>query len=171
MTRVSARGERLVLVLALWLTPAAAMAADRWAIGLSSTGVAIEALVVAGASSSSPTVLLVGGMQDKDQSTDAVAREAAAYEALPRSRRRFRLMAIPIANPDSQLLQFPPTGAAYREHAESHVLWRWIGTHAPDLVLVVGPDAGLAEALSQNVVADMGRIPARRVEPATKILD
>ena len=60
---------------------------------------------------------------------------------------------------------------AYREHIESHVLWRWIGTHAPDLVVIAGADAGLAEALSQNVVADVGRVPARRVEAATRILE
>src|SRR5207342_1934951 len=132
-------------------------AAERWSIGLSSAGSVIEALVVAGASPSSPTVLLVGGVQGKDRSADAVAREASAFEALPQNRRRFRLMAIPIANPDAQALQFPPTGAAYREHAESHVLWRWIGTHAPDVVLIAGPDSGLADALSQNDVADVGR--------------
>jgi hypothetical protein len=71
----------------------------------------------------------------------------------------------------TQPLQFPPTGAAYREQIESHLLWRWIGTHAPDLVLIVGPDSGLADALPQNIVADVGRIPARRVEPGEKILD
>jgi hypothetical protein len=38
-------------------------------------------------------------------------------------------------------------------------------------VLIVGPDSGLAEALSQNVVADIGRIPARRADAAAKILE
>ncbi len=51
---------------------------------------------------------------------------------------------------------------AYRESVESHVLWRWIALQAPDLVLVVGgADAGLAQALSTNAVAGVGRIPAR----------
>jgi rhamnogalacturonyl hydrolase YesR len=68
-------------------------------------------------------------------------------------------------------LQFPPAGVAYREHIESHVLWRWIGTHAPDLVVIAGSDSGLAEALSQNAVAEVGRIPARRVDAATKIVE
>ena len=83
-------------------------------------------------------------------------------ESNPPGRRRFHLLAIPLANPDKSPLVFPPTGVAYRENAESHVLWRWIALQAPDLVLIVGPgDAGLAQALSTNVVAGVGRIPAR----------
>jgi unsaturated rhamnogalacturonyl hydrolase len=94
-----------------------------------------------------------------------------AFEALPQNRRRFRLLAIPGANPEAQPLAFPPAGVAYRDHIESHVLWRWIGTHAPDLVVIAGADAGLAEALAQQAAAGVGRIPARRVEAGAKILD
>ena len=157
-------------LLTLVLSPPGASAADRWMIGLTTNGAPIEALAIDGPASA-PTVLLVGGVQGKDPSADAIAREALAYDALPQSRRRFRLLAIPVANPDAQALQFPATGAAYREHAESHVLWRWIGIHAPDLVLIAGPDSGLADALSQNVVADVGRIPARRLDAGAKVLD
>ena len=165
------RDRLAVFIVATLLWPPTALAAERWTIGLTAGGATIEALAVAGASVTSPTVLLVGGIEGKDQSTDAVAREVAAFEARPQNQRRFRLLAIPLANPDAQPLQFPPTGAAYRENSESHVLWRWIGTHAPDLVLIAGADAGLAEALSQRVVAEIGRIPARRVESSAKILD
>ena len=147
-----------------------AIAGERWTIGLSTTGAPIDAVVVPGRSASSPTVLLVGGLQQPDQSSDAVTREAATFEQLPQNRRAFRLIAIARANPDAQPLQFPPSGVAYREHIESHVLWRWVGTHAPDLVLVAGPDAGLVDALSQNVVIDVGRIPARRVDASTRLL-
>jgi unsaturated rhamnogalacturonyl hydrolase len=127
-------------------------------------------VVIAGRAASSPTVLLIGGLQPSDPSSDAVAREAAAFERTPENRRAFRLIAIARANPDAQPLQFPPSGVAYREHIESHVLWRWIGTHAPDLVLAAGSDSGLVEALSQNVVIDIGRIPARRVDGSTPLL-
>jgi unsaturated rhamnogalacturonyl hydrolase len=165
----------LVLLAALLLAPCAAGAAERWTIGLTANGTPIETLAVAGAAANSPTVLLIGGLQGNDQTSDAVAREVNAFEARSPAQRRFRLLAIPTANPDAQPLQFPPPGAAYREHIESHVLWRWIGTHAPDLVLIVAPDsgtdAGLTEALSQNMAADVGPIPARRVEAAAKILD
>jgi hypothetical protein len=74
------------------------------------------------------------------------------------------LVAIPLANPDKSKLQFPPTGVAYRDYPESHALWRWIAMQAPDLVLIAGnEDFGLADALEQNAVAGVGRIPARRV--------
>jgi len=89
---------------------------------------------------------------------------------MPQRRRPFRLIAIAVANPDAQPLQFPPVGVAYRDQVESHVLWRWAGTHAPDLVLVAGPDSGLTEALSRHVVADVGQIPARRVDASTRFL-
>ena len=61
---------------------------------------------------------------------------------------------------------FHPSGVAYREHAESHTLWRWLGAQAPDLVLIVGEDFGLAAALGAQTVADMGRIPARQISVA-----
>jgi rhamnogalacturonyl hydrolase YesR len=154
------------LVCLLW--PSAVIADERWTIGLSASGAPIEAVVVAGRSADSPTVLLVGGLQQTDASSDAVAREAAAFERLAQNRRPFRLIAVARANPGAQPLQFPPTGVAYREQIESHVLWRWIGTHAPDLVLVAGPDSGLVDALSQNSVIDIGRVPARRVEASTR---
>jgi len=157
-------------VLACLLLPDAAVAAERWTIGLSTAAAPIDAVVVPGRSASSPTVLLVGGLQGTDPSSDAVAREAIDFEHVPQRQRGFRLIAIARANPDAQPLQFPPSGVAYREHIESHVLWRWLGTHAPDLVLVAGPDPGLVDALSQNLVIDVGRIPARRVDGSTRIL-
>jgi hypothetical protein len=50
------------------------------------------------------------------------------------------------------------------------VLWRWTGTHAPDLVLVAGTDPGLVDALSRNVVVDVGQIPARQINAAAGFL-
>jgi rhamnogalacturonyl hydrolase YesR len=74
-----------------------------------------------------------------------------------------RLLAVPLANPAAAALEFPPKGTAYREKPESHVLWRWLGAQAPDLVLIAGAeDSGLATALGAQKVADMGRIPAQR---------
>ena len=144
--------------------PAVAVAGERWTIGLSTSGASIEAVAIAGRSVSSPTVLLVGGLQRPDQSSAVVDNEAAAFEQIPQNQRAFRLIAVSRPNPDAQPLQFPPAGVAYREHVESHVLWRWIGTHAPDLVLVAGPDPGFVVALSQNTILDVGQIPARRVD-------
>jgi unsaturated rhamnogalacturonyl hydrolase len=136
--------------------------ASRSVVGLSASGKPIEALVVAGASAISPTVMLIGGLNGSSESAQMVSAAVQDFESDRPSSRRVRLLAIPLANPDRSPLVFPPTGVAYRENAESHMLWRWIALEAPDLVLVVGgSDSGLAQALSTNVVAGVGRIPAR----------
>src|SRR5579863_762734 len=146
-----------VLFLALPL-----IGAEHRVIGLSASGKPIEALVVTGAPPAAPTVLLIGGMNSDRESGRVIAAEVEDLESDRPGRRRFHLLAIPLANPDKSPLVFPPTGRAYRENPESHVLWRWIALQAPDLVLIVGGgDSGLAQALSTNTVAGVGRIPAR----------
>jgi len=142
------------------------LGAEHRIIGLSASGQPIEALVVTAAPPTAPTILLVGGLSGgstgSSESEKMIAAEVEDLESNPPSRRRFHLLAIPLANPDKRPLVFPPTGVAYRENAESHMLWRWIALQAPDLVLIVGSgDFGLAQALSTNVVAGVGRIPAR----------
>src|SRR5579872_295624 len=145
--------------------------AETWDVGLTGKGSVIEAVVVPGSSAGVPTVLLVGGLAGADDTAEIVRREVQAFEVLQPNRRRFRLLAIALANPDQARLSFPPTGIAYRENPESHALWRWIGIAAPDLVLILGQqDFGLAEALSHNAVAGAGQIPARTVPPRPGIL-
>jgi hypothetical protein len=135
--------------------------AERWSIGLTASDGRIDALVVPGAQAEASTVLLMGGLQGADSSVDVVNAEVTAFEALPQARRPFRLMAVPLANPDARPLQFPPVGTAYRDNAESHVLWRWIGIQAPDLVVIAGSsDAGLATALQQTGPGFVGKMPA-----------
>jgi len=161
------------VVLALVLTSLSGVplqAAERRGIGLTQQGARIEAFFVEGESANSPLVILVGGLEGVGNSSRAVEREIQRYEGITKSRRAFRLLAIPSANPERSRLQFPPVGAAYRDNAESHVLWRWIGSHAPDLVVVAGQDFGLAQALSQNIVAGFGRIPATRMEVTGALL-
>jgi unsaturated rhamnogalacturonyl hydrolase len=147
------------------------IAAEHRAIGLSTSGKPIEALVVAAAPPTAATVMLIGGLNGDAESGKMISAEVEDLESNPPTRRRFHLLAIPLANPDKSPLIFPPSGVAYRENAESHVLWRWIALQAPDLVLIVGPgDSGLAQALSSNAVAGVGRIPARviiRARPTT----
>src|SRR5688572_25828651 len=96
--------------------PAPLLAAERWSIGLTTNDRVIEALVVAGAvpgaSGSARTVLLIGGLQGPDASVDAVRQEVDAFEKLAMARRAFRLIAVPLANPDARALQFPPSGTA-----------------------------------------------------------
>src|ERR1051326_2429674 len=138
--------------------------AEHRAIGLTQHGGRIQATIVAGPSSTSPTVLLVGGLTGSDESVRVVEQEVRSFEGIPQERRRFSLISIPLANPEGSPLQFPPSGVAYKENAESYALWRWIGIHAPDLVLIAGNEnCGLTEALSENAVAGLGQIPARHV--------
>src|ERR1700693_5315290 len=143
--------------------PALLLAADTWDVGLTEKGTVIEAASVPAGSRALPTVLLVGGLAGPDESVRIVRQELQTFEAINPDRRRFRLLAIPLANPDRASLAFPPVGIAYRDNPESHALWRWVAIQAPDLVLIVGnQDFGLAEALSQNAVAGGGRVPASR---------
>jgi rhamnogalacturonyl hydrolase YesR len=160
----------LKIFLATSLPASHLAAAERWSIGLTGNDVPIEALVVAGSSATAPTVLLLGGVQGPDDTVDVVKGEVTAFDALPPARRPFRLIAVPLANPDGRPLQFPPTGNAYKENAESHVLWRWIGIQAPDMVVVAGvSSSGLVEALSQTA-GFAGKIPSRSVSAVSGIL-
>lgn len=152
--------------------PLAVDSADRRDVGLTATGTVIEAVSVPGPTTSSPTVLLVAGLNGRDESSRVVAEEVKRFEGTRPDRRRFRLIAIGVANPDRSPLMFPPPGVAYREHPESHALWRWLGVQAPDLVLVVGDaDGGLATALSEYRVAEVGWIPVQRVRANRGVLD
>ena len=146
-------------------------AAETQEVGLTTTGQAIQAAVVRGSSDSAPVVVLVGGLSGRDGSSTSVSRAIETFDTQPQKDRRFTLVGIAVGNPEGVRLVFPPTGAAYRDNSESHALWRWIGIHAPDLVLVAGSDeSSLARALTENPVAGIGRIPARTVETTTNLL-
>jgi unsaturated rhamnogalacturonyl hydrolase len=150
-----------VLASFLVLTATPVVAAEVFDIGLATSGARIDAEAVAASVKDAPAVVLIGGLHGEDASTAAVRAAVAAYEK--GHGRAVNLLAVPVANPDGTALEFPPTGIAYREHAEANVLWRWLGSQAPDLVLVAGEnDFGLSDALSAQKVADMGRIPAHR---------
>jgi rhamnogalacturonyl hydrolase YesR len=141
-------------------------AAERVSVGLTKGGERIQADVVQGTTIG--TVVLIGGLNGEDESSRVVAQEVRSYEA---GRRTFRLIAIPVANPDRSMLAFPPPGTAYRDNPVAHALWRWTAMQLPDLVLIAGPDpAGLAAAFSQSLVAGAGKIPARVVDAKSGIV-
>ena len=160
-----------VLLLSLTLFSQTLFGAEQRTIGLSSKGTKIEATFVDGETADVPVVVLIGGMEGPGASSRVVQGEATRYEAISENRRAFKLIAIPSPNPDGSRLQFPPVGVAYRENPESHVLWRWIGVHAPDLVVVAGEDFGLVQALSRNAVAGIGRVPAVRMGSTAGLLN
>jgi unsaturated rhamnogalacturonyl hydrolase len=156
------RTLRLVAAILVLASPAIAM--DMQEVGLTAKGAPIRAALVRASSDTAPVVALVGGLAGDDASSRAVSQAVDAFDKQPQARRRYTLIGIAVANPDRSQLVFPPIGVAYRDHTESHALWRWIGIHAPDLVLIAGSDqASLAHALSENQVAGIGRIPARVV--------
>ena len=163
--------RQVTLLIAIALVSAPVWAAETQEVGLTTTGQAIRAAVVRGASDAAPVVVMVGGLGGRDGSSASVSRAIETFDKQPQTSRRFTLIGIAVGNPESVRLVFPPTGAAYRDNSESHALWRWIGIHAPDLVLVAGSDdSSLAGALTENVVAGIGRIPARTVDATVNLL-
>ena len=122
-------------------------------------------------------VLLIGGLDGKQDSTQAI--QTALTSFAPTSHPHLALSAIPQVHPDlttsseTPSLTFPPTGNAYNqpENDVAHYLWRWIGLHAPDLVLLVASESppsatSLAQALNDSAACGMGPIPNRLVAPA-----
>lgn len=130
-------------------------------IGLGAGHVLIEGLRVAAGRDDAPLVALIGGVDGEDSASRDMRDTLAAYAALPDAERGVEVVAIPIANPGREPLQFPPTGAAYRENAASHTLWRWLGLSAPDSVIVYGTEASesmLRDAIRGNDVAGVGSL-------------
>src|SRR5688572_12551827 len=160
------------LAAALLVLASPALAAEMQDIGLTMKGGTIRAAVVRASSASAPIVAIIGGLAGEDASSRAVSDAVRAFDNQPAGRRRYSLIGIPVANPDGSQLVFPPTGVAYRAGIESHVLWRWLGSHAPNLVLIAGADAAsLTQALSDLPVAGIGRIPARRADANARLLE
>ncbi len=105
-----------------------------------------------------PRILLIGGLDGSRASVAAALACLKWFHAAPGAkdlRDRFTLSAVPCANPDgwaagkgpanlsggNPLRGYPPKGDAYlsKTDPEAAYLWRWVGMHAPDLVLVVLP--------------------------------
>ena len=91
---------RITTLFCCLLIAAPLSAADISYLGIAPGGARIEAISIPGGSSKSPTVVLIGGMNGSDESTNLVRQELRAYEATKPAQRRFRLIAIPVANPE-----------------------------------------------------------------------
>lgn len=135
--------------------------AQEWQVGMSSNGTLISAQGYQVDGQPRPTVVLIGGLDGNSDSSEKVLSEYNRYLSRPKAQQQFNLIVIPAANPEAEQLQFPPTGRAYSDNPVSFSLWRWLGTHGPDLVLIEsGVDYDLADALSNAVVAGVGYVPA-----------
>lgn len=139
-------------------------------VGLTRSGKPIEARELSTTRKNAPLIVLIAGLEGDAASTAQAIKSFERFQVAKPSRRKFRLVMIPAANPERAALSFPPTGSAYKENTESHYLWRWLGVHAPDLVLVNGQDYGLVSALSSDNVAGVGSIPARRLDDSIDLL-
>ncbi len=137
-------------------------------IGVTENGSPIRAVVAWESlkfESPASTVLLIGGLDGSAASTVLVnefLRSSFDNET-------FAISAIPNGSPDGNVVDaFPPKGLAYGEgNPEAHYLWRFIGMHAPDLVVEVRGSqgvGGLTQALmAGNPPAGVGSVPVRSV--------
>lgn len=133
------------------------------AVGVTASGSPIHASVDREAlnpNGSSPRVLVVAGLDGRDESVDL-----AAALARDRSEKGYVLSAVLNAFPDRPPVEdFPPAGPAYGgESVEAQYLWRFIGMLAPDLVVDLRTDEAPSElerALNRGAEpAGVGRIP------------
>ena len=133
-----------------------------WDVGLTSDREVISAKGIL-KKNDSPTILYLAGLTGPNESAPSIE---ALFEDYARATDGSgpNLIIIPLANPQGEPLKFPPEGNAYSENTVSHVLWRWIGTHAPDLIILDGgEDYGFAEAVESHGIAGFGTIPVSRV--------
>ncbi len=102
----------LVLVLCF---PASLATAQEivWEIGLSAQRTVIEAYGVSAGLPNARTVVYLGGLSGASPSAALIRTLHEDYAQLSNAERTINLIAIPVANPDPERLQFPPDGEAY----------------------------------------------------------
>ena len=156
----------LALLLLTWLTPALA---QRWTIGMNAEGTGIDAVSVPAQVADAPRIVVIGGLAGDAASLYAVQ---VAYEAYVNSAENFLdVTFIPFANPGNVPLQFPPTEPAYASNWTAWSLWHWLGTHAPDAVIVMGGDPhGLMDALATDLMG-LGPVPAYAMDYENELID
>jgi len=165
----------------------------RTSIGVTRKGVPIPALITEDDLdyfTPKRRVLLVGGLDGSEASAQATVDVLQWFyedaEARP-YREKIVLSAVPLANPDGWTLGvgpsngsggdpaagYPPQGAAYAgsTNPEAAYLWRWIGMHAPDLVIdlragkeITAARDDLVTQLPKARPSGTGPIPALRFQ-------
>ncbi len=129
-----------------------------WEIGLTEERKLITAEGVIN-NESNATVLYLSGLDGNESKNNNLDELVPAYAEVA-GPNDINLIVISRANPEGNQLQFPPAGQAYTENTVSHVLWRWIGSHAPDLIIIEpDDDFGFREAITNNGIAGFGSIP------------
>jgi unsaturated rhamnogalacturonyl hydrolase len=153
------------------------------AIGVTRDGAAIPCQITADDLNPGTTkyrVLLVGGLDGRRESVEAATRAVEVFRQGPKMEAELAVSVVPNARPDSfgevKPMSFPPAGSAYDqpENDVAHYLWRWIGMHAPDRVILVATEsdasaASLAKALGEVAPCGVGTIPCTVVAPAEAV--
>jgi len=131
-------------------------------------------------------ILLIGGLDGSRKSvSDVMEMMKSVYESSERKgiRTEWAISAIPIANPDAwatgkgpgnlsgghPLKSFPSKGPYYatKTDPETAYLSRWIGMHAPELVLILVKDSHETVSLPKQVTS----VPAIRIEYSPDVRD
>ena len=153
-----------LLSLALWIACAETTYAQavpklrHWTVGVGVTrkGTALTAAINSEDLNLATTkfrILLIGGMKGRDKTLQSVITDAKWFYSKQKSgsaENEFLLSAIGTVNPhgigDKRDPRggYPPKGRAYddRHNPEAGYLWRWLGMHAPDLVVVIRESPG-----------------------------
>ncbi len=151
------------------------------AIGVSRTGKPITSILHRedfDLTTEKPRLLLLGNTAGDTRSARMVEALMDEYASRPEVQERVLISAVPQPNPDKlQTPSFPPPGRAYNDPKTDafHYLWRWIGMHAPDLVLELGFKEGkedlpiteatkqITTALSNAKPAGVGNVPGLKL--------
>jgi unsaturated rhamnogalacturonyl hydrolase len=122
-------------------------------------------------------VLLVGGLDRSAASAQAVRQAMTWFYTAANAkgfRAAFAVSAVPTAAPDGDAgghpeRGYPPPGEAYNSPTEPEAayLWRWIGMHAPDLVVDVRTGGQLGWQAPESVDAALIKALAARSLPAS----
>ncbi|MCS7466191.1 glycoside hydrolase family 88 protein [Stieleria sp. ICT_E10.1] len=97
-------------------------------------------------------ILLVGGLDGDLASVRLALESMVAFQKDEKLSKRYTVSCVPCARPDAldhepiHAQSFPPSGNAYNQpdNDVAHYLWRWIGMHAPDLVIDLRGDGSEA---------------------------
>ncbi|MBM3796660.1 MAG: hypothetical protein FJW31_21980, partial [Acidobacteria bacterium] len=132
--------------------PAAEVPAKTGSFGITAANAVMQLL-----RGTSPSVIVIGGLDGTEDSVRAARQEAL--------RRGYTALLHRFTDPASA--QFPPPGEAYAgEQGEAHYLWRYLLQRAPDAVVIVAADPAAAPAATRLAAALAGKIPAQIVAPA-----
>ncbi len=120
-------------------------------------------------------ILLVAGFQNgagADAALDALNWFYTSEEA-KLFREKFSLSAVPLVNPNNTSPpQFPPKGDGYnsQQNTEAEYAWRWIGMHAPDLVVTLSMSTAEQWGTAANISPPVAKLIQQLAKNSDEIL-